>query len=296
MGNDQHVAGLGGGADLLRGGDAAHGAHVRAHVLGRPPAHEHLKLTEVYKALAGGDGHRNLVGDLGHGVDVVGGHGVLQHHGPVFGHLVAEGHGLGGGHAPVGLQDQVKVGADGLADDPHLLQLVLDAAGVKLVMAVLLALDGAVDEDLGGGKAHGLQLSVVLRQALQVVLLAHDRGVDPDLLPGPAAQQLVDRHAQGLALDVPEGDVDGGDGGHDDAAPKVDGAVEVLIQILDAEGVLPDQVLPEFQNGGGGGLQIAPVARLAQAHDARVRVHVAEQIVLGVDQLDVGDFHGSAPF
>ena len=41
-------------------------------------------------------------------------------------------------------------------------------------------------------------------------------GVSAQVVPALAAQQLVDRHVERLALDVPQGDVQGGDAGKDD--------------------------------------------------------------------------------
>ena len=43
--------------------------------------------------------------------------------------------------------------------------------------------------------------------------LAVAAGVDADLLPGGAPEELVDRQARDLAEDVPQGDVDGAQGG-----------------------------------------------------------------------------------
>src|SRR5438105_4988352 len=63
-------------------------------------------------------------------------------------------------------------------------------------------------------------------------------GVDEAALAGLAAEEVVDGGVEGLALDVPEGDVDGGDGGHGDgAASPIGSAVEVLPDVFGLEGV-----------------------------------------------------------
>ncbi len=219
-----------------------------------------------------------------------GGNGVLQHHGTVLLHRAAEAHRLGQGHAPVDLQHEVEVGADGLPADADLFQLVLDAAGEELIHAAVGAADGAVDKDLGRREALLLQVAVALGQGVGVVLLGHIRGIDPHLVPDAAAQQLVHRHAEGLALDVPQGDVHRRDGGHDDRTPEILGAVEILADVLNTEGVLADEIGLEFFNGGRRGAEEAPVARLAQADDAGVGVDLDEEVMLGVNQLQIGDF------
>src|SRR5207249_3088168 len=67
-------------------------------------------------------------------------------------------------------------------------------------------------------------------------------GVDEAALTGLAAEEVVDGDVEGLALDVPEGDVDGGDGGHGDgAAPPVGSAIEILPDVFGLEGVSADE-------------------------------------------------------
>ena len=209
--------GLRQGTDLLAGGDAAHRADVRADILAGMAGHQHFKLPQVDVALARGDGHPHLAGHLGHGIHVVGRDGVFQDHGAVGLHGAAKGHSLRQGHAAVHFQHEVKVGTDGLAGHPDLFHFPLDAAGVELTFAVRCA-GGAVAEDLCSGKAHLLQLLVLRGQLVFILGDVHDRGIDPDFLAGLSAQQLIHGHAQSLALDIPQGDVDGRDGAHDRAA------------------------------------------------------------------------------
>ena len=294
MGNHQHVVCFCNGADFLGGGDAADGAHVGTDVLGGPALHQHFKFLQVGESLAGGNGNPGFLGHFRHGVDVVRGDGVFQHHGAVGFHLPGEADGLGYSHAPVDFQHEVKVIAHRLPADAHLLNLVVNPSGEEFVPAVVGGFHRPVDEDLGGGEAFFFQFPVAPGQGIRISLLGHNRGVHPDLVPGSAAQKLVHRHPQGLALDVPQGDVNGGDGAHDHGAPEVDGAVEILVQVLNSEGVLADEVGGKLADAGGGGVQVAPVARLAQTHDARIGVDMDKQVVLGVNQLYVGDFQNGS--
>ena len=68
-------------------------------------------------------------------------------------------------------------------------------------------------------------------------------GVDADPVARRAAEQLVDGHAQGLALDVPEGHVDAAQGAGQDRAAAVEGvAVDRLPVVDDLARVLADEV------------------------------------------------------
>jgi hypothetical protein len=61
-------------------------------------------------------------------------------------------------------------------------------------------------------------------------------------LPRLAAEQVVDGGVERFALDVPQRDVYGGDGGHGDrATAPVRSAVEILPDVFDVEGVAADE-------------------------------------------------------
>lgn len=69
--------------------------------------------------------------------------------------------------------------------------------------------------------------------------------VGGEAVTGGAAEQLVERQARGLRLDVPQRDVHRGDGGHRDrAAPPVGAPVEVLPGVLDPVRVQADEQGP----------------------------------------------------
>jgi hypothetical protein len=85
-----------------------------------------------------------------------------------------------------------------------------------------------------------------------------------------AAQQLVQRQAGDLGLDVPQGHVDGGDGGHGHRTTTPVGAlVQVLPDVLDLMGVAPDQAGDDVIGQVAGDGQLAAVQRgVADAVDA----------------------------
>ena len=98
-------------------------------------------------------------------------------------------------------------------------------------------------------------------------------------VPGRTAQQLVHRETGQLALDVPQGDVDGGDGGHGHrATTPVRALVQVLPGVLDAAGVPADQQRADM---------ITKVGRHRQLAAVQGGVTDSDQAVLGLD--DQGD-------
>ena len=73
-----------------------------------------------------------------------------------------------------------------------------------------------------------------------------------------------------FAFDVPQRDVDGGDGAHDGGASEGGHAVEVLPVVFDAQGVLADEVVFEDVDDGLDGGGVAPAGGLAEAGEAGV--------------------------
>ena len=92
--------------------------------------------------------------------------------------------------------------------------------------------------------------SVASRELLKTcsgtVALEREQEVQPDLVAELAAQQVPDRRAVVLALDVPQRDVDGGEGAREDVAAERPHPVERLLDVVDPERVLTDEVLPEL--------------------------------------------------
>ena len=87
-----------------------------------------------------------------------------------------------------------------------------------------------------------------------------------------AAEQLVDRHAQGLGFDVPQCELDAGDGFVRDAAEVLArSAQHVPVELLDRARVLADEQRLEIAHAAGHAVRIAAVAALAPADQARRR-------------------------
>ena len=144
-----------------------------------------------------------------------------------------------------------------------------------------------------------VRLQAAFHQRLDFGGVAAIVRVADDLVAHLAAQQLVDRHAQRLALDVVERDVDGGHRRREDALRGEEAAPEEhLPDVLDAERVLPDEDVLEVLDRADHG-QLAPGdARLADAVDAFVGIDDDEQEVAvsgphGIT-FDVGDLHCDA--
>ena len=119
------------------------------------------------------------------------------------------------------------------------------------------------------------------------------------VVAGPAAEQVVDGDAEGLAAQIPEGEVDGGEGGGVDVAAAEElAAPEHLPDVLDPRRVHADQQrFVGFDHALNGEL-FPGNAGLAEAGEALVGVDLDEGIVAlrpvrVVDQesLHIGDFH-----
>ena len=99
-----------------------------------------------------------------------------------------------------------------------------------------------------------------------------------------AAEELVDRHAERLALDVVERDVDRRDRGLQHAAAlEVLAAVHLLPERADGERVVADQELAIVLDGADDGLLAAGEAALAPAEDALVGLDLDEELVADAD-------------
>ena len=115
--------------------------------------------------------------------------------------------------------------------------------------------------------------------------------VDPSLVPHLATQQFVDRHAMKLPLDVPQRDVDRGNGTRDRRAGEVIGAQHDVPMVLDRARIFAHQIFGIFCDRCGAGLQLTPGTRLADAGDARVGFYPDQQEPVDQQRLNFGDFH-----
>ena len=113
---------------------------------------------------------------------------------------------------------------------------------------------------------------------------------------GSLPQQLVDGHVGGLALDVPERHVDGGDGRHRDrTAAPVCAAVEELPGVLDLRGVAADEELDDVVLEVADHGELAAIDRgIAEAGEAVIRRQLERDEVAirtGDNDFYLGDIH-----
>ena len=111
--------------------------------------------------------------------------------------------------------------------------------------------------------------------------------VDADAVARRPAEQRRDRHAERLALQIPQRDVDPGDGAHDHLAVRPERAAHHLAPpVLDLARVLPDEQLGEVVEHAEHRAPLPGQARLADAREALVGADEdddhREPVVLGV--------------
>ena len=159
--------------------------------------------------------------------------------------------------------------------------------------------------------AAGLSFSRVFDHAQHLVeaalAVAADRGVERQRGAPGAAEQLVDRLAEQLALDVPQRDVERGQrAGQRALRPELDAGVQQRVEQHGMiERVLADQrrrqVVADDAERGEAALHRR---RLADAVDAVIGVDAHEGAVLRrlvvrrpahLEGVDAGDLHGAAP-
>ena len=171
-----------------------------------------------------------------------------------------------------------------------------DDVGLEGVEALLADFDAE-----GGDVVHRAQR----RRADQLVAAGAGGAavgpVDHLALAGGAAEEGVDGHAEGFALDVPEGELDAGDGFGGDAAGRLAGeAVHVPVAGLDGERVAAEQDRLHVLDGSDDAVGVASVGHFAVAGDALVGADGDELPgpPAGVDDegFDFADLHGRSSF
>ena len=123
--------------------------------------------------------------------------------------------------------------------------------------------------------------------------------MQPDLVAELATEEIPDGGAVVLALDVPQRDVDGAQRSRQDVAAERAHPVEGLLDVVDAKGVLADEVLAELVDDRRRGVREAPGAGLADAGEAAVGrdpddVVGPDQIASDEESLDLLDLHAAA--
>ncbi|CUJ52345.1 Uncharacterised protein [Achromobacter xylosoxidans] len=229
---DHHAVAGGGGGDALPFGDAATHRGVGLQDAGRALVQQFLVVPAAVADLGGGDGQVRQARQLGVTVDVVGAERLLDEVWLVLLEAADVLHGLG--HVlpgVVAVHHQFHVGADGLARrlQPRLFLARRQAAGLHL--------DGG--KALGDVAGHFLA-QMLRRLAVQVVTAT---GVGRHGLQLDRAEELVQRQAGGLGIQVPQRDVQRADRAHHRAlAPLQQGLlVHRLPQPLDRVRILAQQ-------------------------------------------------------
>ena len=115
-------------------------------------------------------------------------------------------------------------------------------------------------------------------------------------LAAAAAEQVVDRRVQRLALDVPKGDVHRGDGGHrDGSAPPVGAAIQVLPDVFYLRGIAADEAGDDVLGKIAGDGELAAVERrVAESVKTFVRLDLErDEVAVGRadDEACVRNFH-----
>ena len=145
-----------------------------------------------------------------------------------------------------------------------------------------------------------VELGVAFAEPVEALGSVHRptaRVVGANRLLGASADQLVDRHSERLAADVPQRHVEGGQGAQLHTEPTPAGQVVGVQRVPVAFHV--ERVLPQ-QDGCGvvvnvRGDRVGRVVRVARAHQALVGRYLDEDEVREVGELegsDSGDLHG----
>ncbi len=181
---------------------------------------------------------------------------------------------------------QADFAADRIAHGLHVFQYV----GHLLVGVDELHLLGRVHLDRGEPARHRF-----LRRARGVrrAVAANPR-VHPDPVAHLAAEQRMHRHAQRLAVDIPQRLVDPGQRAHQHRPAAVEtAAIQHVPVILDQARILADEVVGQLLHRGGHGMRAALHDGFAPAADARIGIDADEQPAWRHEiRRDGGDLHG----
>ena len=139
----------------------------------------------------------------------------------------------------------------------------------------------------------------LLKTCSSSVALEREQEVQPDLVAVLATEQVPDRGAVVLALDVPQRDVDRRQRAGQDVAAERAHPVQRLLDVVDLERVLADQVLAELVDDGVCRIGETPRTGLADPGqsgvgrdpDDEIR---PDQIAPDEESLDLLDLHAAA--
>ena len=292
MGDDVDRLCLGQSGDLLARRDAARHAHIGADILHLGSVHELVELHQVDEPFAGSHRQVDLIDELRHGGHVVGNR-VLVEVGPVLLQGVGALHSLSRGQAPVALDGNVHLPAHGLADGGQLALHPADHLRESLAAAAILVF-GVADGVADGGVALIFQSQSLFCKVLGGLGLEVD--IDAGLVAHLAAQQFIDGGIVVLALQVPQGNVDAGDGGGHHRAAEVHTAGQAVVDVLNIQRIQADEVVLHGVDALSGGLLIAPGTALAVAHQPGVSVDFDKEVAhAGQNGFDFCDLHKVPP-
>ena len=316
---DGDVIDVGHVADLLDFGDTAAGADVRLDDAQAAVFQEGAVTPAPVDAFTGGQRDVHMVGHLLHHLGVQGHDGLFVVQDAQLLDHAAELDGRCRRGEGVHLHDDVHIGTDGVA---HGFQAGIaqaqdvvrqQALEVTLVPVALFVhgqhvhLDGVIAFADGDTRHVGIlfrrhEHGLVGTAAPAELELA---GVGPDAVTAFAAQQDIQGHVEGLALDVPHGDVEAAHGCGEDTAAAL--APEGLAQHLFPDGFRIHGVHADQQGGqilghadAAGGADAVGEAHFTEAADAFIRVDPDDggapfagggrKIVGDIDDIDTGDF------
>ena len=253
-----HMVQVGQGRDPAQMGDAARMDHGRPHEVDQPLLDQGLAVPDGGEDLADGQRRRGMLADGAEGGLVLGRDGVLQPEGTEGLEILAQPPGLDRRQPVVHVMQQVNVPAESLARGGEQLGHRLHVTfGRPDVLGRQVCVGGLVEHLVARHAVGALQARNARLQpdrAIAEVAIPESFGhrlldvrsvgvaVDGDPVATGAAQQLIQGQSRDLRLDVPKGDVDGGDGRHPDrSAAPVGAAIEELPHVLDPVRVLADE-------------------------------------------------------
>ncbi len=232
MGDDEAVGSFGHVDYFAADGEASAAGEVGLEYVDAAALDELLKAPVGGFLFAAGDGDADGVGDLVVAVVIFGVEELFDEVGVVGGDGIDEADGFFGSSfdEPAGVDEEVAIGPEcgaGGFDEGHVAAFVLAEASPA-------ELDGG--ETLGGIRLDGFSHGGGGRAE-------EGAGVGGDAAAPFAAEEDVYGLAVGFAADVPEGDIDGGDGLDGDPAAAVinAAAIHAVPEAFDFEGVFSDE-------------------------------------------------------
>ena len=289
-----HVVRLGEGRDLFAVGDSASHTDIRPHVLYRVPRQEHFEFVDRMDAFPGRNRNRDLLRHFGHSVEVVGTDWILEEIGAIGFNAPAQNDRLGRVQPTVYLDTQVHIVANRLAVGRHCLNGILNLVRVGFEIRDVSRLIQKWRQ-----VSHGrIPLRLGLNAASQKLLFGTSDHVpvDTGFVPAFATQKLVDGHAEKLARDIPEGDINRTQGSHNRRAAKMRAPIQYLPVVFDSQGVLANEIFPEALDHLSRRLQVSPCARFTQPHKSLIRKNLDKEIPIDRQDLHVRYLHALFSF